>query len=160
MTRVHEDTIGGAAGIVISSSASASKPVSFTPFSPSFDLDLVAGGVLGGELELELTSPATFGFDQSATPTYHGNSTATVGAIKRQPAYTTASARRVNGVAVAAAPIYDGTTELGVLRLYLARNASNELGYLLAYAPAKYQDGTAHRIIVTARLAVSYQPFL
>ena len=84
---------------------------------------------------------------------------ATVGAIKRQPAYTTAGAR-VHGVAMAAASIYDGTSELGVLRLYLARNASNELGYLLDYDPAKSQDGAAHPITITARLAVSYQPFL
>ena len=158
MTRVHDATIGAAAGIGISS-ASASKPVSFTLFSPSFDLDLVAGGALWCELELTITSPATFGFDQRATPTCHESSMASIGAIERQDPYTTTS-ERVDGVAVVVAPICNGTAELGVLRLYLARDASNKLGYLLDYDPAKVQDGVVHQITITARLAVSYLPLL
>ena len=151
LTPIHNATLGD---VSITGSSATPRPA-FTPFNPSFVLD--REGMLWSQLELAIsaTSAATVGFGRNAAPTYHEAGMATVGSVKRQDVYATSGG--VKGVAVAAAQIYGGSAELGILRLYLVRNASNELSYLFDYAPSGLPGvGTYHLTIAAENLTLSY----
>ena len=165
---VHAASIGadigdsGDRGFGIANTSVATRS-SFEAFSSSFDLDLVAAGALWSQLELKIVPTATtksdtIGFDGNETLTYREGVMATVAAIKEQKVYTSGAVEG-KGVVVAAAPIHSGADKLGDLRLYLAKNASDKLGYLFDYAPLSSQ-GSGKPLAVTAKLALSYQSFL
>ena len=79
----------------------------------------------------------------------------TISALRRLGTYAATGA--VQGAAVAGIPIYNFAL-LGTLWLYLAKNASGELGYVFAHAPAS-PSGAVQRLTVTSNLALIYQPF-
>lgn len=149
---IHNDALGE----VRIASNSATSPAALTSFDPSFVLNLE--GILLSQLELSFstTKPSTVGFDHNAAATCHEAGMATVGSLKSQAAYA-AGGDPVNGVAVAAAPIYEGSDQLGVLRLYLVRKANDELGCLFHYAPSGLPGVRTHQLTVTVkRLTLSY----
>ena len=156
LTRIHD---GAASFGGIRSTTAAQR--TFTLFIPSFDLDLVEDGALWSELELTITAArgtnTPVGFGRSAARNYREGGMTTIGALTREAAYTSGAAK---GVAVAAAPIHSGSAELGILRLYLARNSNNELGYLFDYAPSSSSGSGLQLTMHVPWLTLSYLPFI
>ena len=141
--------------VTIGAITSTSAKQKLIQSAPAFDL--ADDGALLSELELKIKQdPSTVGFNPGAAPKYREGATTTVGALRRQDAYTSGAAE---GAAMAAVPIYNGSAELGTLRLYLTRNSNKELGYLFDYVPSS-SSGTGLQLIIEARLTVGYLPFV
>ena len=78
-------------------------------------------------------------------------------ALKRLTTYVADAALNVNETEVfATIPLYRGTTKVGDIRGRLAKNANNELGYLLTYDPEAHS--LTGNITISARLDLSFTP--
>ena len=158
---VTELANGPGAGLAVTSS-NEDKRTALTLFDPSnassFDIDLAtnrAGEILiTVELTLHSRSANSIGFDQVSQ---NGRRTATieglafVSSVRRSALY---SATQTNGVLIGDVPIYNGSAELGTLGLYLARNAENQLGYVLIW------DGAAGTLSfsLSTQVAAGFSP--
>ena len=153
LTSLHD---GAGTSVSVTSTRTAQRG-NFTPLAPAFDLDTAPDGVVWAEWEATAgtRSSTVMGFGAEAAQTYRDAGMVTISALRRLGTYAATGA--VQGAAVAGTPIYNFAL-LGTLRLYLAKNASGELGYFFDYAPAT-PGGATQNLTVTSNLALIYQPF-
>ena len=154
LTSLHAGSTG--ADVDVTSTRTAQHD-NFTLLAPAFDLDTAPDGVVWAEWEATFSarSSTALGFGTEAAQTYREAGMVTISALRRLGTYAATGA--VQGAAVAGTPIYNFAL-LGTMRLYLAKNASGELGYVFDYAPAT-PGGAAQNLTVTSNLALIYQPF-
>ena len=129
---------GAAVGITVGNSGQIQRN-SLTGFTPAFDLDDAdhQAGILQVEATLRFSTrgATTIGFDQdSVNPLTEARITgfAFVSAVR---ASTTYAGSADNGIEIGEATIYNGAATLGVVKLLLAKDGNNVLGYYLSYAP-------------------------
>ena len=153
LTSLHD---GAGTSVSVTSTRTAQRG-NLTLLAPAFDLDTAPDGVVWAEWEATFSarSSTALGFGAEAAQTYREAGMVTISALRRSGTYAATGA--VQGAAVAGTPIYNFAL-LGTLRLYLAKNASGELGYVFDYAPAT-PGGAAQNLTVTSNLALIYQPF-
>ena len=128
---------GPGTGISIANSGqTTTQRVALTAFTPAFDLTAADQGLgtitVRAKLRLTSGSPSAIGFDDN-TPTLRGTSIAGIAfasAVKAEDEYSSAAD---NGIKVGEAVIYNGSTTLGTLYLYVAHDDANALGYYLSY---------------------------
>ena len=129
---------GAAVGITVGNSGQLQRN-SLTGFTPTFDLDDADhhAGILQVEATLRFSTlgVTTIGFDQdSVNPLTEARITgfAFVSGVR---ASTTYAGSADNGIEIGEATIYNGAATLGVVKLLLAKDGNNVLGYYLSYAP-------------------------
>ena len=128
---------GPGAGIDIANSGqTTTQRVALTTFTPAFDLTAAGKGLgnitVRAKLRLTSGSPSAVGFDDN-TPTLRGTTIAGMAFASQVKAKLPYNATADNGIQVGEAVIYNGSTTLGTLHLYVAHDATNALGYYLSY---------------------------
>ena len=150
---------GPATGITIT--AIGSQQVNnFEALSPKFDLDDYDNGEVHAELILTRTAgaPTNLGFGTDGTETTARVTDITfLRALKALTTYVADAALNAGETEVfATVPLYRGTTKVGDIRGRLAKNANNELGYLLTYDPEAHS--LTGNITISATLDLSFSP--
>ena len=130
---------GAGIGITVANSGQLQRN-SLTGFTPTFDLDDAEhqAGIfqVKATLRFSTRSANTIGFDQdSADPLIETRVTgfAFASAVRASTAYAGSAD---NGIEIGEATIYNGAAILGVVKLLLAKDGNNVLGYYLSYAPS------------------------
>ena len=153
LTKLFE---GATAGLTVTSINSAARSA-FQAIAPTFDLDDYADGLVTAEVEFTRGAASGPGLGAGAGASFRAVGVASTGALQRLPAYAAGGAA-LAGIEVAAVGVFAGTTERGALSLHLARNANNEVGYVIDYAAGG--GSGAGNIAVSGRLTLVFQPFL
>ena len=147
---------GAGVGVSVTDSSSTAR-IRLQLFSPVFDLDTASnqGGALliSGTLTLTGRSQTSIGFDQATTAQdlEVDFSTVTFASVIR--ATTTYADNRSNGHLVYEDVIHNGSATIGTYRLYLARDASNQLGY---YAIIEQGGGTLSYTVALSDFEVGF----
>ena len=130
---------GAGVGVAVANSGQLQRN-SLTAFTPTFDLDDAEhqAGILQVEATLRFSTRSvnTIGFDQaSADPLIETRVAgfAFASAVRASTAYAGSAD---NGIETGEATIYNGAATLGVVKLLLAKDGNNVLGYYLSYAPS------------------------
>ena len=129
---------GPGTGISIANSGQTTvQRVALTAFTPAFDLTAAGKGLgtITVRAKLRLTNPSvnTIGFDDDTQDPLLANTIegmAFASAVKAEDDYSSSAD---NGIQVGEAVIYNGSTTLGTLYLYVAHDADDALGYYLSY---------------------------
>ena len=127
---------GAGVGITVANSGQLQRN-SLTSFTPTFDLDDAEHqvGVLQVEAALRFSTRGanTIGFDQAGNPMIETRITgfAFASAVRASDAY---SGSADNGIEIGEVTIYNRAAILGVVKLLLAKDGNNVLGYYLSYA--------------------------
>ena len=120
-------------GITVSNS-SVSRRNSLSLFAPAFDLD--DGATQAGIVEADAVfrfgtrSIDGIGFGSELDGTARITGFTTASALRSATAYSSGADQ---GVLIGSADVYNVAVKLGELKLYLGRNAANQVGYFAAY---------------------------
>ena len=127
---------GPGTGITVTSAGQV-KRNALSGFNPAFNLQDAnnRSGILEVEFRLDISTraPNSVGFDQA------GGTQAIVTGWTHSSSVLSASAYSGSsdeGIEIGSQEVYNGSTELGSLKLFLAKDGSNQLGYYLSYAPS------------------------
>lgn len=124
---------GQAAGLTVANS-SALRRNSLSLFAPTFDLDDSA--TQAGIVEVDAVfrfgtrSSDNIGFGSELDGMARITGFTTASALRSAIAY---SASTDQGILIGAADVYNSTVKLGEFKLYLGRNAANQVGYFAVY---------------------------
>ena len=97
-------------------------------------------------------SATTIGFTASRDDTWRHADVVFASTVRSASAFVLGGT--IEGVEAAEVDVYNGATKIGTVRLYLARNAAGNLGYLLDYRGAARSDSFS----VGAHLSLSFMP--
>ena len=132
---------GPGTGISIANSGQTTvQRFAFTAFTPAFDLTAAGKGLgtitVRAKLRFSDRSVNTIGFADDTQDPLLANTIAGIAfasAVKAEDDYSSAAD---NGIQVGEAVIYNGSTTLGTLYLYVAHDDADALGYYLSYTGA------------------------